>query len=242
MAGKIESWLVIAPGARITADGHLQVRATGGGAFTVVPLTAGTYKTFDLAAQELEDQLNALAGGIGAWTVTVSANSVNIACSAAYDLSWQDQEVKEYFGFGADDVTNQTSIDSDEPPRGKITLVNPIDIDFFIILPHRHAQDHTSKRFGYSYPLRFGQKCRFMLGNDEIVHFYVCADRMQQGYPVRVWLDASLAGSFDWTNADWKKGRDLALQDTSAVVSLTDYLSLPAAYHRRVELQMVEAG
>ena len=243
MAGKIETWLIVQSGARITADGHLQVRTTAGpGAWQNVGLTAGTYKTFADAAQELEDELNNDAAAVGVWTVTASGDSVTIACTAAFDLTWYDEEVKEYFGYGAEEVTNQTSLVSDELPRGRITLNHEMDIDYFIIVPHRHAQDHASRRYGTAYDLRHGQTCRLLVDNTEAAHMHIVLQRLQQGYPARVWLDSSLSGTFDWTNADWKKGRDLALQDTGGVVSFNSWITVPTAYHRSVELRMVEAG
>jgi len=250
MSAKIESWLVVQSGARITADGHLRVRTTAGpGAWISVTLTAGTYKTFDLAVAELAAALNADAAAIGAWSASAPLDVAGFGTVAqSFDWEWLDLETATYFGFSDIQGTSTLLLGitwaaiSDIDSTGKVTLAHPMDVDYTIVLPHRHTEDHAARRFGTDYTIRHGQDCRFIVNDNEEGAFVGCLKRLTQGYPARIWLDATLSGTFDWTNADWKKGRDLALVDPAADLDLTNWLAADVAYYRRLELRMVEAG
>ena len=249
MAAKIETWLTVQAGARITAEGHLRVRTTAGpGAWQTVTLDAATYKTFALAAQELEDELNNDGGAVGVWTVSVAGgDSAVISCTVAFDLQWLDLEAGAYFGYASDVYSSTLFLGSEIlvsvlPPLGRLTFTHPMDIDYFVLLPHRHSEDHAARRFGTAYTLRHGQVCRFIISNDEVPGFGEVLNRLMSGTAARVWLDSAVAGTFAWTDAAWKGGRDLALVDPAQQLQLTQWLASDVALYRRLELRMVEAG
>jgi len=249
MTSKIESWFVSQAGARIVdaaAGGHCQVNAVaapgvpGGAPGTLITMAAGTYKTFDLAAAQLEAKLQAAFPAAG-FSVLTGTDTIRIsAVGWNFSLWWTDGEAQAYFGFASASYINQTTISSDTNPSGKITLEKPFDVEFWDEDISTQARRHDGTLAGTSLARLEGQKCRFFLISTEMAHFQLVLTRLNYGIPARIWIDSSASGAFDWTAADWVKGRDLAKYNAAAAVDLAQWTTPPWIGWRNLEIDFVE--
>ena len=232
-APRIDAWLSTI--GRTTAA----VAPTGMGA-TAITMT-GEHTTFQAAAAELQARLNAAAIGI-VFAVTAQTDGVLIHGDAAFDWSWWDDEQQAYFGFATGTYINVTDISSDGYATGRISLIHGADFSFRDILLRRSSQDHRGAIAAILLRIYGAQRMTLLIDPTEAEHFAVLLARLLQGVPASVSIDAANANTFAWTAAAWEGIRSLALQDTGAKHSLTQWLGTGTAIYRRIALDFVEAS
>lgn len=235
---KIETWLIVQSGARITADAHLTITHSISGAADVT-LTAGTYKGFAAAAAQLETAIDAAFPG-EAFTVTVTGDTIIISEADNFSLTWEDTELQGYFGYASTTYAGTNSYTSDTGPYGKITMTLAMDFEWGDRLLRKQTTRHDGVTSGILLVRHEMQRCTLMLTNTEAAHFVTVLRRMQYGIPARIWLDSTNASTFAWTLAAWTGGRDLALLDPSAELDLASWLNAPWATYRTVTIDCVE--
>lgn len=234
---RIDTYLIVQSGARITADGHLSIRVPLG-AWSDIVLVAATYAGFAAAATQLQTQLNAAAIGV-VFTVTPADNSVTIAGDGNFELTWEDTELSDYFGFRLSSYTGATSYASDADPTGRITLTFPAEVEYFDLVERQYSTSHAGVIGGYSLARHAGQTMTYFALSDEAAHFASVIRRSLAGLGNLIWIDSTNGNPFDWTAAAWTGPRALTVMEP-AEYDLAQWLSTPSALARRLTIDYLE--
>jgi hypothetical protein len=242
MPAKLETWLEVQSGARLTADGHLGIGYPTGAAAVAVSIAPGTFQTFASAAAGLEAALQ-LAFPAAAFTVATGTDVINIAAATAnFDMEWKDEEAQAYFGYNQAVYINKANQRSDTTPSGRRTCTHGAVPRFGIELLRRGKTNHAGVAGGTYLATHALDSRRYRITATEIAHFLKIAQRIALGIPMRAWLDSTNGNPFAWTAADWVAGRDLALVDPSQAKNLADWVTAPWTHYRDVSLDCKEVS
>lgn len=238
---RIESWLIVQTGARLTSDGHLTVENDATGFTYNVQLEADVYSKFTLAAGQLKTALNTNTVGL-AFDVTTSGDTITITSNPSCTLTWNDTDARAYFGFASTTYATFLSLTSDADPTGRITLNGGLVPEFFDLLIRQHSPGHNGVTLGTFLAMQQGCTFTGTVIDSEIEHLVSVLSRFQAGIPGSVWLDGTNDANFDFATDEWTGIRHMALYDPHSELDLANWLAPPICIFRKVSFKMLEVS